>query len=79
MVSVGSSLNGCATIGRSHLSQRYMPRDKSELEAGFYIDGCASTQNVALRRAMFERKKVFATICFRPNLPFRGLISTTIS
>jgi hypothetical protein len=33
MASVGSSHNGCATIGRSQPPQRYMPRDKSELEA----------------------------------------------
>jgi hypothetical protein len=36
MASVGSSRNGCATIGRSQPSLHDMPRDKYELEVKSY-------------------------------------------
>jgi hypothetical protein len=65
MASVGSLRNGCATIGRSQLSQRNMPR---ELEANlseirrtwrtsFDIAGGATVRTVALRREIFKWKK----------------------
>jgi hypothetical protein len=69
ITSVGSSCNGCVTIGILQPSQHDMPRDKSELEAeswqnlpncrtGFYIVGCATVQIIALRGAVLKGKKV---------------------
>jgi hypothetical protein len=73
MVSVGSSWNSCAAIGRSQLPQHDMPRNKSELEAEskqnppdlenrFIINGCTTVWTEALRWAILNGKKGFATI-----------------
>jgi hypothetical protein len=48
-------------------------------EPVFFIDRYC-TYRIALRRVIFKRKKGFATIALvKPNLPFHGLTSTTIS
>jgi hypothetical protein len=71
VASVGSSFNGCVTIGKSKLSQRVMPSDKSELEklrhiaksalsgepVFFYIDRCATARTIAMRWAILKGKK----------------------
>jgi hypothetical protein len=56
MASVGSSRNGCATIGRSQPSQRDMPRDKSESSPSVPCDVLGTSKSRHCTRIFMSRR-----------------------
>jgi hypothetical protein len=66
----GSSRNCCAPVGISRPSQCSMPmvyrlscsKIRWIWRTSFYIDGCSTVRTVALRLAIFKRKKGLGTI-----------------